>query len=510
MLKRESGVNFNTNLKQYNFETKFSNKVLESSLTVEVYKELNLLGYETAGGFIVLSKDNSPPRLCSSKTDFKKQFVNIWEGEKIQIEGNSYQITKTDIKTFIESGHYARVDAEMPLPLSTKKLFVFDNKVCFNNYVDYAYQKTSNPPDQSLLWEGLQIFAKGLCGIENQLPKTLFTDPPKKWKNTEFYPFLWAIHWFAALYQKPGINLRTVPIFIGEQGVGKGQWNTMMTKLYGSNVCGEVIKSVYTSNSGFNSELIGKVFLFANEVEQKHSSELYNWIKNNIVEEYITYHPKGKQPFKAINIGNLVIWTNDYNAIHVAMADRRCCFIHAYAGPREEVLAWRVEILEPFITKTQKNEVAWLDSLSDLFLQIDLSEEIYNHPFDSDLKEYSQNNIIPDFDKWMFYDKELLKLEENKVYSLDKLYSYYKQWALLNDGVKPLLQAAFGNKITQVILKKEGYLSQKDKRGGGRYIVKSKWLKKIRDNNPLDESEAIPEQDNSLESRLAYFTKVRR
>lgn len=509
MANRKSGVKINANVKKYNFNTKFSSQVLEHAFTVELYKALNKLGYEIKGGFVVVSKDSSPPRICTSKNDFKCHFTNIWSGEQVVIQGKPYAITKNDIFAFIESGHYARVDAEMPLPLSTESLFVFDNKVCLNNYVDYAYQKTSKPTDQAFLWEGLQLFAKGLCGIEKPLPRTLFTDSPQKWEDTEFYPFLWVIHWFAILYQRPGINLRTVPAFIGAQGVGKGQWCDVMAKLYGSNVCGEVLDTVYTSQSGFNSELMGKIFCYANEIKQKHSADLYNWIKNNVVEEYITFHPKGKEPFKGINILNLALFTNDFNALHVEGADRRISFLQSYTGPKEEVEKWRYTMLDPFIEKMKENETAWLDSLSDLFLQIDLSAKIYNKPLESDLKEYAKNNVIPDFDKWMFYDKEILKLEANKILTLDKLYAVYKMWAHKNEISKPLLQAAFANKIKSVILKKEGYVSQKDKRNGGRYVIKQKWLNKVKENTSFDENEAIPEQDNSLALRLAEFEKLK-
>lgn len=219
----------------------------------------------------------------------------------------------------------------MALPLFEGKQFVYNGNVYFNTYYDDSFMPTIEI-NEPLLWRGLNIFAKGLCNVENELPRDLFETPVSNWQGTEYETFLWVIYWFAALYQRPGINLRSVPAFFGsEQGIGKNTFLNYMKTLIGPASCGKIEKTAFRGNSNFNGEMAGKVLGYFNEIERTESRQLYNWIKENVIEETININQKRKTPREVLNIFNLVLFSNDYSALAIEEKDRRLCIIKTYS-----------------------------------------------------------------------------------------------------------------------------------------------------------------------------------
>ena len=159
--------------------------------------------------------------------------------------------------------------------------------------------------------------------------------------DTEHYDFF--LQWLAAPIQairKPGgaascLKMGTCVVLHGDEGSGKGTLHTILKMIYGPSNVGLIGQG--SLDSQFNSEILYKLFVTANEVmsSTNRSAESANKMKMWITDEEIPIEGKHVDTKLAKNTFNLVVSSNDDNPVLIGPTDRRFSVFRSQVLDRE-------------------------------------------------------------------------------------------------------------------------------------------------------------------------------
>jgi hypothetical protein len=171
----------------------------------------------------------------------------------------------------------------------------------------------------------------------------------------------------AHILQKVGKKTTTCLILKGLQGVGKGRFTDIVSELT-AGYSSSNINKMEDVTSGFNSELLAKVFIVLNEIKNvgEERNANYDSLKSIITDDMLLVNEKYVPKFRAENVTNMVIVTNHNYPVKVEASDRRyvvCDCATKYLGNHDY---WKV--------LSDGMDEAFYDNLFTFFLSPDLSK----------------------------------------------------------------------------------------------------------------------------------------
>jgi len=242
------------------------------------------------------------------------------------IENQSQVIGNKNIVTKQLIGSCPHIQHSMVIPLGPQ--FVVYNK---DTYLNMWHSEMLEGDEQhsilgklvlELIYRSL-CNGDSLCSDKSEEQELLFQQViSNQYTNLDFK---FVMHWLAAIYQRPGINLQTNLWFCGEQnGVGKGTLVDIMRCLLGSNFVGQLNQTEI--EAGWSDHLLGKMLIESNEFDtsSKMSGKQWNkWIKANCNEPTLNIRQRNVTARNVLNIGNYIFTTNDESPVWLDKTDRR-------------------------------------------------------------------------------------------------------------------------------------------------------------------------------------------
>ena len=142
----------------------------------------------------------------------------------------------------------------------------------------------------------------------------------------------WFVQWLAYPLQNPGTKMFTAALLIGGQGIGKSFIGEIMCRIYG-----DAVHSPDNINAGsvsaddlfknFNAEMIGKVFVVADEIVSSSDRKQASAVKKLLTDTTLRVERKGFDAYKLRNCFNVLFTANHIDAVYLEEDDRRF-FIH--------------------------------------------------------------------------------------------------------------------------------------------------------------------------------------
>lgn len=169
------------------------------------------------------------------------------------------------------------------------------------------------------LWEGWRMEPKKSdWSLMHELIQDVLCDG-----DTELSTYI--LKWIALLLQKPEIRPGVALVFRGEEGVGKGTLGRVLLRITGQH--GLTISSQKHFTGNFNSHLLGKLFLFADEAMWPGNKKEIGNLKAIITEDDYMYEQKGVDAFSDKNFMHVIMASNEERVIPAGPSSRRFCVI---------------------------------------------------------------------------------------------------------------------------------------------------------------------------------------
>lgn len=266
--------------------------------------------------------------------------------------------------------------------------------------------------------------------------------------------FKMVIHWLAAIYQQPGINLQTNLWFCGrQQGVGKGTLTDIMGAVLGKSYVGTLNQTEV--EAGWNDHLKGKLLINSNEFDTdgKMTGKAWNkWIKAHCNDTTVPIRQRNTTAHDVLNITNYLFTSNDENPIYLDKSDRRNHLIKTTDDPYWKEFAGiiKTQYVDRDIEKIAAG-FAWI--LEQVPLDLKFANTSFTNTLKANIIANSQNVV----EEWITMDGLLLK---NKSMSATDAYNAYKEWSHTSrPGEKQVTEKVFGQ-----LLKNAGSYGVKWKR----------------------------------------------
>ena len=131
------------------------------------------------------------------------------------------------------------------------------------------------------------------------------------------------LKWLAHMFQYPADKIGKFPIFIGDEGIGKGTFNKILRKLVGK------IKYLETSQPenqvwGKFNHLMGDAYIvIINEFGKGNAKDAEGRIKNIITDETMNIKGEGDKPYSIESVHRFIGGTNNEDPIKSKKGDRR-------------------------------------------------------------------------------------------------------------------------------------------------------------------------------------------
>jgi len=154
--------------------------------------------------------------------------------------------------------------------------------------------------------------------LRNALTRHFETLVPDKWERDIL------IYWLAHQYQLPGVKVRWAPVIKGCEGDGKSILSTILATALGNGAVGTINGDTIQS-SDFTSWQTGCLVQAIEELKfHGHNRfDVANRVKPAITNDVVEVHPKGRDPYVAVNVTNYIAFTNHNDALPLTEGDRR-------------------------------------------------------------------------------------------------------------------------------------------------------------------------------------------
>ena len=142
--------------------------------------------------------------------------------------------------------------------------------------------------------------------------------------------FDWVIGWLAHAVQRVHETPTTALVLAGPQGSGKNVFVKLLFELFSPHtlMCTQPQQLV----GNFNSHLMDKLFVFANEAFFAGNKKDANTLKSLVTDETMIVEPKGVDAFQVQKHFRLIMASNEARVVDLELDDRRYCVLRADAG----------------------------------------------------------------------------------------------------------------------------------------------------------------------------------
>lgn len=138
------------------------------------------------------------------------------------------------------------------------------------------------------------------------------------------------INFFAHIVQRPGIKAFWAPVIQSSEGAGKGIILEALTYAVGSiYVHAPNAKELVDAGSKFNSWMLDKLLIIANEIRVDDKRDMLDALKPMITELRMEFQSKGIDQEMNDNVANWIMFTNFKDAIPIKASDRRYAIFYS-------------------------------------------------------------------------------------------------------------------------------------------------------------------------------------
>lgn len=131
------------------------------------------------------------------------------------------------------------------------------------------------------------------------------------------------IKWIGHSIQFPEQKCGIAPVFISEEGAGKGSLLNLMRKMMGEKKVEETTAPERDIWGHFNGKMASSYLVNINEVSKKNLQDAYGRIKALITDDSLTINEKGLSQFSTKSYHRFILTTNNEEPINTASGDRR-------------------------------------------------------------------------------------------------------------------------------------------------------------------------------------------
>lgn len=351
------------------------------------------------------------------------------------------------------------------------------------------------------LWEGYAFDAnKGKCDLYLNHIKNIICD-----NNEEYYEYL--LDWMAHVVQFPNIKNGVAVALYGNQGTGKGVFVSNFCKLFGNHYLYMGRPDALTSN--FNSQLMNKCVVFADEAFWGGDKNISGILKSMITEDTLRIEYKGQEAFNVNNYIHLIIASNNERTVPAEISERR--FFCLKVSDKE------MQNNSYFNNILQELEEGGYEALLYFLLNRDISQKnVRKIPKTDALFQQQSNNLTTseefilellntgDFSIFESSVNSMIGLKEwPKCITSNDLHKIYHLWCKLYNKKYVLSIVKFGKEIIN-ILKLDRKVVKIDNKTHKAWIIpkldvcKAQLKKYMKNDNIFDTIEEIDEEIENI------------
>ena len=252
----------------------------------------------------------------------------------------------------------------------------------FNTWTPFPYQDMTEEYERDE--EGLQeilFFIKILCRHDDAAVK--------------FF-----VQWLAHMLQFPAEKTGHFPIFVSDEGIGKGTFLKIVEKLVGKEKFLETTAPEKDVWGGFNSLMASAYFVYINEFGKKNQTEADGKIKGLLTDGNLQIECKGKDPVKITSYHRFMGSTNSEDPTEVKKGMRRKWIVRCsdeLKNNRARFKTLHALIENPIVIRT----------FFDYLMEVECSELLGSDPPKTEYQsilEDSNVSIMEQFLKWSVSD----------------------------------------------------------------------------------------------------------
>lgn len=198
------------------------------------------------------------------------------------------------------------------------------------------------------------------------------------------------IKWIGQMIQFPSVKT-VVPVFISNEGAGKGTFVRLIEKMFGTKKVFETAKPDKYVWGNFNGCMVGSFFVCLNELNKKDTIEADGQIKALVTDPWLTINTKGVNEYVIESFHRFIMFTNNSDPVQTTDGDRRKFIIRAsneLCGNKEYFSEFYKMLDDADVVKTMYEYFKSIPDLKD-FAKLDLPVTEYQKV----LKEYNKSPV---------------------------------------------------------------------------------------------------------------------
>lgn len=240
--------------------------------------------------------------------------------------------------------------------------------------------------------------------------------------------FRFILHWFSAVYQRPGINLLTNIWFVSTlEGIGKSLFVNINARTIGYNNFFRMQPAEI--ERGWNDCLIGKQLVEFDEFPRTRRFDWPSWIKRTTIAPELMVSKRGTTQTNIINVGNYVFSLNprkDGDIIEMGSSDRRNVFVKGTDD--EKWKAFSTGIATRFNSDWEPFAQGWAWIMEQVTVDFKLINSNHTTALKAEMLEDSASE-----DVIMSWLKNDATLAHDVRYSSAEFWQKYADWVKLYD-----------------------------------------------------------------------------
>jgi hypothetical protein len=410
------------------------------------------------GGFSVKDKVTGRFTEVSSAKLAINKLTNEWAGMVTLKSGAKQVVTRKEMEEFVNTV-CPILEQTVCIPFA-EPFLVFNATKRLNTFVDTI----KRPVEGNVVYleEFLRMIRQALCAQEGEKTLEEMIDEINNPNGSKEFRFV--IHWLAAIYQNPGINLQTNMWLVGRmKGIGKG---TLMRVLAGMFGCLMGKASQSDMERGWNDFVEGKLIVEADEFKATSKVDFNALIKRDTTNPTISIAKRGVTPYVVPNITNWIFTTNDEEPIILEDDDRRNVMIKTTTDS-----AWRERSIRFNLWLDEDgNMMKVVTGFAALLNNVVVDKVLIQRAFETELRKDMRDSSKNAVEVWV--ETHMDNRFRGREMTPEELYAdYFAPWAAVyyeNTSIKSA--KALGKALT-ALTGMDGMVSKRRANSGIRYTI---------------------------------------
>jgi hypothetical protein len=250
--------------------------------------------------------------------------------------------------------------------------------------------------------------------------------------NHDTVVYEYFIRWIGQMFKFPAVKT-TCPIFISDEGAGKGAFMQVMEAMMGSHKYLESTNPKRDVWGQFNDLMANSFFVHISEAGKSQTKDNLGEIKGLITDKSISINPKGKTPYIINSFHRVLFNTNNNNPIDTKENDRRNIIIRC----SDELLKSNMSIeAHSKYFSTLRSLIQSIDTLKtcfEFFISLDGLDTFNDLPIPTTshqtaLKESNRSIVNLFIEHFTLQHYKPTICESMKNASSSALYTQFSQW----------------------------------------------------------------------------------